>query len=478
MKIFWFVVGSQLLYGEETLKKVEENSKIIAQGLKTKIPVVYKGTVKSHDEATRIIKDANYDDSCLGIITFCHTFSPSKMWVNALNNLQKPWLHFHTQFYDEIPNEKIDMNYMNLHQSAHGDREHGFIGARLQKTRKVIAGHWENPNTSKAISEWQEAVAAYHESRSLRVIRFGDNMREVAVTEGDKVEAQLRFGWQVNTVPVGTLVDKIKNVSIEELDAKMREYKSDYQFNTDDIATVEYQARAEIAIRKVLDSYQAKAFTNTFEDLYQMEQLPGLATQNMMKDGYGYGGEGDWKTAAMTRIFKSIGKIATFMEDYTYDWKNGLILGAHMLEVCPSIAAGQPKIEVHHLGIGGKNPPARLVFEGKEGPAKAISLIDLGNRFRLIALDVECVKPTKMMPNLPVARVMWKPKPNLETSAVCWLIAGGAHHTTLAYDISLGFLHDFTNLLGIEFIHIDEHADPYLLEQTIKNNEIRYRFGG
>jgi len=400
------------------------------------------------------------------------------MWANALNDLQKPWLHFHTQFHDEIPNDEIDMDYMNLHQSAHGDREHGFIGARLQKPRKVIVGHWKNPNTSEAISEWQEVVAAYHESRSLRVIRFGDNMREVAVTEGDKVEAQLRFGWQVNTVPVGMLAETIKVVSKEELNAKMVEYRRNYQFNTDNYAAVEYQARAEIAIKKVLDYHQAKAFTNTFEDLYQIEQLPGLATQNLMKDGYGYGGEGDWKTAAITRIFKSIGKLATFMEDYTYDWKRGLILGAHMLEVCPSIAAERPIIEVHHLGIGGKNPPARLVFEGKEGQAKAISLIDLGHRFRLIALDVECVKPIKTMPNLPVARVMWKPKPNLETSAACWLIAGGAHHTTLVYDISLDFLRDFANLLGIELIHIDERADPYLLEQAMKNNEIRYRFGG
>lgn len=478
MKTFWFIVGSQFLYGEETLRQVEENAKIIAKGLKTKYPVVYKGTVKTYDEAMRLIKSANYEDECLGVITFCHTFSPSKMWANALKALQKPWCHFHTQFYDEIPNEEIDMDYMNLHQSAHGDREHGFIGTRLQKKRKVIVGHWQDPKTSEALSNWQDVVAAANESKSLRVIRFGDNMREVAVTEGDKLEAQTKLGWQVNTIGVGALVEEIKAVTKAELNAKLAEYKKNYVLNTDNLASIEYQAKAELAMKKILDENNAKAFTNTFEDLYHMEQLPGLATQNLMKMGYGYGGEGDWKTAAMTRIMKAIGKVATFMEDYTYDWKHGLILGAHMLEVCPSIAAAKPKIEVHHLGIGGKDAPARLVFAGKQGNAKAISLIDLGNRFRLIALDVECVKPTKSMPNLPVARVMWKPLPDLETSAACWLVAGGAHHTTLIYDLSLEFLRDFTNLLDIEFVHIGKDADPYVLEQMMKNNDIYYRLRG
>lgn len=478
MKTFWFIVGSQFLYGEETLRQVEENAKTIAKGLKTKYPVVYKGMVKTYDEAMRLIKSANYEDECLGVITFCHTFSPSKMWANALKALQKPWCHFHTQFYDEIPNEEIDMDYMNLHQSAHGDREHGFIGTRLQKKRKVIVGHWQDPKTSAALSNWQDVVAALNESQSLRVIRFGDNMREVAVTEGDKLEAQTKLGWQVNTIGVGALVEEIKAVTKAELNAKLTEYKKNYVLNTDNLASIEYQAKAEIAMKKILDENSAKAFTNTFEDLYHMEQLPGLATQNLMKMGYGYGGEGDWKTAAMTRIMKAIGKVATFMEDYTYDWKHGLILGAHMLEVCPSIAAAKPKIEVHHLGIGGKDAPARLVFEGKQGNAKAISLIDLGNRFRLIALDVECVKPTKSMPNLPVARVMWKPLPDLETSAACWLVAGGAHHTTLIYDLSLEFLRDFTNLLDIEFVHIGKDADPYVLEQMMKNNDIYYRLRG
>lgn len=478
MKTFWFIVGSQFLYGEETLKEVEKNAKIIAKGLNTKYPIVYKETVKTHEEAMKLIKEANYDDDCLGVITFCHTFSPSKMWVNALQNLQKPWCHFHTQFNEEIPNELIDMDYMNLHQSAHGDREHGYIGARLNKTRKIIVGHWKDSKTSEALSAWQDVVAAYTESQNLRVIRFGDNMREVAVTEGDKVEAQIKFGWQVNTVGVGDLVDKINSVTQKEIDEKLKEYNAKYTVNTANHASIEYQAKTEIGVKKVLDEYNAKAFTNTFEDLYRMEQLPGLATQNLMLEGYGYGAEGDWKTAAMTRIFKAIGKTAIFMEDYTYDFKEGLILGAHMLEVCPSVSNAKPKIEVHPLGIGGKKDPARLVFEGKAGNAKAISLIDLGNRFRLIALDVECVTPTKDMPNLPVARLMWRPEPDLKTSAECWLTAGGAHHTTLVYDLSTEFLRDLAKLFDIEFIHINKNSDAHTLEETMKYNDIYYRLRG
>lgn len=478
MKTFWFVVGSQFLYGEETLRQVEKNSKIIAEGLKTKYPIIYKTTVKTHEEALNIVREANYDENCLGVISFCHTFSPSKMWANALNNLQKPWLHFHSQFFDEIPNQDIDMDYMNLHQSAHGDREHGFIGARLNKARKIIVGHYRDENTSRKISEWQDVVVAVDTSKNLRVIRFGDNMREVGVTEGDKLEAQIKFGWQVNTVGVGALVETINNVTSEELRVKLGEYQEKYVFNTDNTAAVEYQAKAEIAIKKILDQYKAMAFTNTFEDLYGMEQLPGLASQNLMAQGYGYGGEGDWKVSALTSIFKAIGKVSTFMEDYTYDWKNGLILGSHMLEVCPTIAKATPKIEVHPLGIGGKNPPARLVFEGKSGSAKSISLIDLGHRFRLIALDVECVEPNKTMPNLPVARVMWRPLPDLETSAACWLTAGGSHHTTLVYDLSIDFLRDFANLLDIELIHINKDSDPYTIEQALKVNNLVYRLRG
>jgi L-arabinose isomerase len=459
---FWFIVGSQFLYGEEILKQVERNSVKLVEALNASgnLPykLIYKGTVKTADGVTTLIKEANYSDACAGIITFCHTFSPSKMWINGLSLLQKPWCHFHTQFNLEIPNEEIDMNYMNLHQSAHGDREHGFIGTRMGIDRKVIAGHWENPNVQERIGKWQKAAVGAAVSKSLKVMRFGDNMREVAVTEGDKVEAQVKFGWQVNTFPVGALVEVMNAVTEVEIDAQIDEYKSKYAFATDDADTVRYQAREEIAIKKMLDAEGCKAFSNTFQDLFGMQQLPGLATQNLMSKGYGYGGEGDWKTAAMTAIIKSMGEHSAFMEDYTYDLKNGLSLGAHMLEVCPSLAADKPRIEVYPLGIGDREAPARLVFNGKAGKATVSSLIDMGTHFRLIVQDIECVEPTQTMPNLPVARVMWKAEPNLEVGAECWILAGGAHHTVLSYDVDADILCDWARIMGIEFVHINKNS--------------------
>ncbi|KUO70161.1 MAG: L-arabinose isomerase [Clostridia bacterium BRH_c25] len=469
---FWFVVGSQLLYGEETLKQVERNSVKIVDALNASgnLPykLVYKDTVKSAEAVTELIKEANYSDACTGIITFCHTFSPSKMWINGLSLLQKPWCHFHTQFNLEIPNDEIDMDYMNLHQSAHGDREHGFIGTRMRLDRKVIAGHWGNPDVQKRIGKWQKAAVGAAVSRSLKVMRFGDNMREVAVTEGDKVEAQVKFGWQVNTFPVGALVEVMNAVTEAEIDAQMDEYKSKYVFATNDIDTVRYQAREEIAIKKMLDGSGCKAFSNTFQDLYGMKQLPGLATQNLMSKGYGYGGEGDWKIAAMTAIIKTMGEYSAFMEDYTNDMKNGLSLGAHMLEVCPSLAANKPRIEVHPLGIGDREPPARLMFDGKAGKATVSTLVDMGTHFRLIVQDVECVKPTQIMPNLPVARVMWKAEPDLEVAAECWILAGGAHHTVLSYDVDAEILRDWARIMGIEFVHINKNSTPEKLELDLK----------
>lgn len=473
MNEFWFIVGSQFLYGEETLKEVERNSVKIVDALNAggNLPykLIYKDTVKTAAGVTRLIKEANYSDDCAGIITFCHTFSPSKMWINGLSLLQKPWCHFHTQFNLEIPNEGIDMNYMNLHQSAHGDREHGFIGTRMGIDRKVIAGHWENPNVQKRIGKWQKAAVGAAVSRSLKVMRFGDNMREVAVTEGDKVEAQVKFGWQVNTFPVGALVEVMNAVTEAEIDAQMNEYQSKYDFATNDMDAVRYQAREEIAIKQMLDAEGCKAFSNTFQDLFGMKQLPGLATQNLMSKGYGYGGEGDWKTAAMTAIIKSMGEHSAFMEDYTYDLKNGLSLGAHMLEVCPSLAAEKPRIEVHPLGIGDREPPARLVFNGKTGEATVSTLIDMGTHFRLIVQDVACVEPTQTMPNLPVARVMWKAEPNLEVGAECWILAGGAHHTVLSYDVDADILRDWARIMGIEFVHInkDSTAEKLALDLTL-----------
>lgn len=474
---FWFVVGSQFLYGPETLKQVAENAQVIVDGLNKSgnlpCPVVCKDTMKTADEITKVVKEANYDDNCAGIITFCHTFSPSKMWINGLSLLQKPYLHFHTQFNRAIPNEAIDMDYMNLHQSAHGDREHGFIGTRMQCGRKVVVGHWEDANAQGKIGSWMRAAVGVAESKSLKVMRFGDNMREVAVTEGDKVEAQIKLGWQVNTWPVGTLVEYMDAVTEADVDALIAVYTEEYTFATDDMESVRYQAREEIAMRNMLESENCMAFSNTFQDLYGMKQLPGLASQHLMAQGYGYGGEGDWKVSAMTRIMKAMSQGqsggTSFMEDYTYDLTPGneLSLGAHMLEVCPTLAVDKPRIEVHPLGIGDREAPARLVFEGREGDAIVVSLVDMGGRLRLIVQDIICVKPILEMPNLPVARVMWKPMPDLMTGGEAWIQAGGAHHTVLSYDVTADQMRDWARMMDIEFVHINKDTNIVRFEQDL-----------
>jgi L-arabinose isomerase len=403
------------------------------------------------------------------------------MWINGLNLLQKPWLHFHTQFNRTIPNEAIDMDYMNLHQSAHGDREHGFIGARMRIPRKIVVGYWEDADVRRKIGRWMRAAVGVQESRNLKVMRFGDNMRNVAVTEGDKVEAQIKLGWQVNTWPVGELAELIGSVTDAEADALMKEYAQKYVISTGDLDAVRYQAKEEIALKRMLDREGCTAFSNTFEDLYGMRQLPGLATQRLMEQGYGYGGEGDWKASAMTRIVKVMGEGlgggTTFMEDYSYDLTVGkeLSMGAHMLEVCPSVAAQKPRIEVHPLGIGGKEPPARLVFEGHAGKGVVACLVDMGGRLRLIVQDIECVKPTQTMPNLPVARVMWKPMPDLKTGAECWIMAGGAHHTTLSYDVTAEQLRDFARMMDIEFVHIAENTVPEEFEQNLLLSDLVWK---
>ncbi|MDR1157749.1 MAG: L-arabinose isomerase [Oscillospiraceae bacterium] len=478
-KQFWFIAGSQLLYGEETLLQVEKNSKEMAGYLNEKLPfpVAYKSTVKSENDAFDIIGQVNFDGNCAGVIVNCHTFSPSKMWIGALKSLQKPYLHLHTQFNRAIPNAEIDLDYMNLHQSAHGDREHGFIAARLGVAREIVAGHFKDADVLDKIGNWQRASIGAAFSKALKVARFGDNMREVAVTEGDKVEAQLKFGWQVNTYGVGGLVEEINSVSDSEVDAKISEYRSAYDFSTDDIQTVRYQAREEIAIWKILDRENCKAFTNTFEDLYGMEQLPGLATQNLMAQGVGYGGEGDWKVSALTAIAKAMSdEPSSFMEDYTYDYDAGLILGAHMLEVCPTIASDKPRIEVHALGIGGKNPPARLVFKGRAGAATAAVLVDMGAHFRLICADVVCVEPISTYPNLPVARTMWKPLPDLKVGAAAWIRAGGAHHTVLSYGVTADIWRSWARIVGVEFVHIGAHTDLNALERDLALGEILWKF--
>lgn len=481
-KEFWFVVGSQHLYGPEVLETVAKRAEEMAAAINAdkNIPCrfIYKATVKTPDEITELVREANYDKNCYGIISWCHTFSPSKMWINGLVNLQKPYCHFATQYNREIPNEEIDMDFMNLNQAAHGDREHGFIGARMGMPRKVIMGYWQDEAPLKELGMWMRSAVGYAESKSLKVVRFGDNMRQVAVTEGDKVGVQIQLGWQVNTWAVGDLVAEMDKVTEAEIDALVEEYKAKYTMNTDDIKSVRYQAKEEIAIKRFLDAQGAKAYTNTFEDLYGMEQLPGLASQRLMEMGYGYGGEGDWKVSAMTRIVKAMTEGmeggSAFMEDYTYHLTEGTeySLGAHMLEVCPTLAADKPKIEVHPLGIGGKNPPARLVFEGKAGKGVVASLVDMGNGLRLIVQDIEAVKPIMDMPNLPVARVMWRAMPDLCTGAKMWIMAGGAHHTVLSYDATPEMLEDFAEMCGIEYVHITKDTTVEGLKQYLFMTDI------
>ncbi len=484
MKQFWFIVGSQDLYGQEVLETVAARAKEMADELSRKLPypLVYKVTGQSSGQITKVIKEANYDDECLGIVTWCHTFSPSKMWLTGLELLQKPYCHLATQYNLEIPNEEIDMDFMNLNQAAHGDREHGFIGARLRLKRKVIAGYWKDEKVIERLGKWMRVCVGVDLSRNMKVMRFNDNMRDVAVTEGDKVEAQRKLGWEVNSWAVGDLVKEMNKVTEEEIDALYDEYLSLYDVNTDNTEAIRYQAREEIAIRKMLDKNGCKAFTNTFQDLYGMDQLPGLASQHLMSLGYGFGAEGDWKVSAMTAILKKMGKdengASAFMEDYTYHLEKGreYSLGAHMLEVCPSIAADKPRIETHHLGIGmNRKDPARLVFEGKAGKGIVVSLIDMGGRMRMIVQDIEAVKPIMDMPNLPVARVMWRAMPDLTTGVECWITAGGAHHTVLSYDVDAEMMRDFANIMDIEYVHIDRDTTVEALEDRLLVNDLVWK---
>ena len=481
---FWFVVGSQFLYGPEVLETVAQRAQEMADELSKALPfpLVYKVTAKTNKEIADVAKEANYDDTCAGIITWCHTFSPSKMWIDGLRDLQKPWCHFATQYNREIPNEEIDMDFMNLNQAAHGDREHGFIGARLRKPRKIIAGYWKDGDVQKRIGDWMRAAVGVAVSKNMKVMRFGDNMREVAVTEGDKVEVQTKLGWQVNTWAVGDLVKEMNAVTEAEIDGLMGIYQAHYDIATGNIDAIRYQAREEIAMKKMLDAEGCRAFSNTFQDLYGMEQLPGLASQHLMAQGYGYGGEGDWKVSAMTAIMKAMGEggngCSLFMEDYTYNLAPGAeySLGAHMLEVCPCCAAEKPRIETHHLGIGmNEKDPARLVFEGKEGDAIVVSLIDMGGHLRLICQDIHCVKPILPMPNLPVARVMWQAEPSLTTGVECWITAGGAHHTVLSYDVTAGMMRDWARMMDIEFVHINKDTTVEGLEHDLFLSDLAWK---
>jgi len=485
---FWFVTGSQELYGAEVLKKVDEHSKAMAQALDSALPcrLVWKPVVKSPDAILGLMREANADPHCAGIITWMHTFSPSKMWIAGLVELRRPLCHLHTQFNRDIPWDGIDMDFMNLNQSAHGDREHGFIGARLRLPRKVVVGHWKEDLVRDRLAGWMRAAAAFADGRSLKVARFGDNMREVAVTEGDKVEAQIKLGWSINGYGVGELVKSVNAVSDAEVEALMKVYADEYELSAEARAVpgldrVREQARIELGMKAFLSAGGFGAYTDTFEDLHGLPQLPGLASQRLMAAGYGFGGEGDWKTAALVRAMKVMATGlggASFMEDYTYNFEPGneAVLGAHMLEVCPSIAKGKPRLEVHPLGIGGKANPARLVFTGDAGSAINATLVDMGGRMRMIVNEVDAVEP-KAMPKLPVARVLWQPRPSLAVAAECWIIAGGAHHTGYSRAVKTEWMRDWAEMAGIEFLLIGDETRPEELRKEIRWNEVAYRLG-
>jgi len=486
---FWFVTGSQHLYGPETLEEVAAHSREMAEGLAKDAgiayPIVFKPVVKTPEEIRRLCVEANSDDNCAGIVAWMHTFSPAKMWIAGLSELKKPLLHLHTQYNRDIPWDTIDMDFMNTNQAAHGDREFGFIGARMGIARKVVVGHWQDPQARARIGGWQRTAVAAAESRELKVARFGDNMRQVAVTEGDKVEAQIRFGWAVNGYGVGDLVERVNAVAQAEVDGLMCEYEDRYEIVEEGRKpgavrdAIAYQARVEIALKGFLDEGGFTAFTTTFEDLHGLEQLPGLAVQRLMEQGYGFAGEGDWKTAALTRLMKIVaGGVGTsFMEDYTYHFEPGneLVLGAHMLEVCPTLAASKPRIEVHPLGIGGKADPARIVFDGKGGSAINVSVVDMGNRFRLIVNEVDGVAVDKAMPKLPVARVLWKPQPSLQAGAEAWILAGGAHHTVYSFVATTEQVLDFAEIFGVECVVIDKDTHPVRFRNELRWSQTAWK---
>ena len=463
----WFICGSQHLYGEDTLKQVAANAQEIVKHLndsgKIAVNIVWKSTVKTPDEVSAMLQDANMAKQCVGVITWMHTFSPAKMWINGLKRLQKPLLHLHTQANRDIPWSSIDMDFMNLNQAAHGDREFGYICTRLNLARKVVVGYWQDLAVQNKIDVWGRVAAAWADSQNMKIARIGDNMREVAVTEGNKVSAQIEFGYSVNGYGVGDVIKYIDSVSEAEIDSLVKEYKNIYTMISDSpeaMNSIREAAKQEIGMRAFLEDGNFSAFTTTFENLYGLHQLPGLASQRLMADGYGFGAEGDWKTAALTRTMKvmaaGLDSGVSFMEDYTYHLEPGRerVLGAHMLEVCPSIADGKASLEVHPLGIGGKADPARLVFNSPAGPALNASMIDLGDHFRLIVNEVEAVAPDAELPNLPVARTVWIPKPDLATAARRWIEAGGAHHSVYTQALSSEFLVDFATIAGIEFIEI------------------------
>jgi len=470
----WFVTGSQHLYGAEALKQVAANSRKIAAALDKaqQIPVniVCKDIVTTPDEILNVCLAANNTPNCAGLICWMHTFSPAQMWIGGLTALLKPFLHLHTQFNADLPWNGIDMDFMNLNQAAHGDREFGFICTRLRKDRKVVVGHWEEKDVRDRIAAWARAAAGWHACRGMKIARFGDNMREVAVTEGNKVSARIQFGFSVAGYGVGDIVARINQVTDREADAQVRTYFEEYSVssalkkNKKALAAIKREARTELGMRAFLEDGGFGAFTNTFEDLHGLSQLPGLATQRLMAAGYGFGAEGDWKTAALLRAMKVMSAGlkggTSFMEDYTYHLagRNSRVLGAHMLEVCPSIAGATPVLDVQPLGIGGKDDPVRLVFTAPAGPAINATIIDLGNRFRMLVNEVQAVKAPKL-PRLPVARAVWVPQPNLQIGAAGWILGGGTHHTAYSQALTTEHMEDFAEMASIELAVIDGQTD-------------------
>jgi L-arabinose isomerase len=487
----WFVTGSQHLYGEETLREVDNHSEQIAKALNdaSQIPVrvVFKPVVKTTEEIHGICQEANVAKNCIGIIAWMHTFSPAKMWIRGLKILKKPLLHLHTQFNRDIPWGNIDMDFMNTNQSAHGDREFGFIMTRMRLNRKVVVGHWQDEQAQAQIGTWTRAAAGWNDWQGARFVRFGDNMRYVAVTDGDKVEAEYQFGFSVNTHGIGDLVKVINEVSDANVNSLMQEYEDKYKLAPKLVKGAEGRqslveaAKIEIGLRTFLQEGNFKGFSDTFEDLHGMVQLPGIAAQRLMNEGYGFAGEGDWKTAALVRAMKVMGSGLAggngFMEDYTYhfDPANPLVLGSHMLEVDESLAEGEISCEVHPLGIGGKADPVRLVFNSAAGPALNASLVDMGNRFRLIVNEVEAVKVEHELPKLPVARVLWKPLPDMKTGCAAWIYAGGAHHTGYSQNLTAEHMEDFASFAGIEYILIGKNTNLYQLKNELKWSEAYYQ---
>jgi L-arabinose isomerase len=489
-KQLWFFTGSQDLYGPETLRQVDEQSQVVVQqlvaGLQAPVELVFKGVIKNPDAIRRAMKDATSSDDCIGVITWMHTFSPAKMWISGLEALGKPLLHLHTQAGQSLPWATIDMDFMNLNQAAHGDREYAHIVSRIGVPRKIVVGHPTDPQVHERLNAWAYATVGWDTSQHLKLARFGDNMRYVAVTDGDKVSAQMQFGMSIESLGVNTLVAGLEQVSDAEAEALTAQYEDLYDVVPElrkggaRHDSLVYGAKIEIALRNILTAGGFTAFTSNFEDLGTLRQLPGLAVQRLMAEGYGFAGEGDWKTAATVRILKSMtpaGGGTSFMEDYTYHFGPGTpkILGAHMLEVCPTITSAKPRIEIHPLGIGGKEDPVRMVFTAKPAAGRVVCITDIGERFRIISNEVTIVEPNEDLPKLPVARAVWEPAPSLTVSAEAWMLAGGSHHTALTNAVSLETIEDFARMAKVEHVIIDADTKIRQFRKELQWSAAYYR---